>query len=416
MNIVVEAASLGQLDKTMVALKHTLVENLGGMSYIRKNIGIPIEVGAEIPFKYFWMAQYRPIIPPMGDCVEARSRYMIDDWTFRSTAKYHGINDTYLNWYLEFANTPLRYFALAAIARSGLYDEDFFENELKRAGYARDSIDKLKDMYQALAGEMEIAGAKSIASKAYREGIIDRSELEDYLLRSGLDPTLTTLSLDLADLQKETASRDLSTGVQAKLFKLGIINVSEFRTRLAGLGYTAAGIDDLVSINTIQKEADPKQLTISQLNDGIKYDLINEQFYYDKTKDLGYSREYSTLLLDILKAKQTKTPKELHRDLTYSQIMRMFKQELLTLEEVRERLEFMGYNPEDTDLLLASELREMTSPDSDVWKPLSRSIVIDLYMEGVIDYEEYLIRMEALRIKENDANLLIVLEYTKEAT
>lgn len=412
----VETASLGQIDKTIPSFKETLTKYTAA-DFILKEVGkLPIQIGFQIPYKFYWQSLFRPIIPPMGDIVEAKSRYIISPETFRATAKYHGFTDERLKWYEEFANTPLRYFALAAIARSGLYDETFFEDELKRAGYARESIDKLKDMYKSLAGEMEIAGAKSIASKAYREGIIEKSEYEDYLLRSGLDPTLTSLSLDLADLQKETAARDLSTSVVSKLYSLGIIEETEFRSRLSELGYTTEGINDLVDIANIKREEDPKNLTLGQLNDAIKYDLISEQFYYDKTKDLGYSREYAELLLNTLRSKLTKTPQDDHRDLTYSQIMKMMRQELLSLEDVRARLKLMGYNTIDTDLLIASNLRDMTVPDSDVWKPLPRATVVDLFTLGYIDYDEYIDRMAMLRIKQGDADLLYYLEVEKGGT
>lgn len=415
-SLITEVASLGQVDKAIGYMKNTVAKSTGADKILGIIANLNIKCGSEIPLNYYYLRTHRPMIPPMGDCVEALSRYMISAQTFDDTAKYHGFAGTYLDWYKEFSKTPLKYFALAAIARSGLYDEDFFEDELRRAGYAPESKDKLKDMYKSLAGEMEIAGAKSIAAKAYREGIIERSEYEDYLLRSGLDPTLTTLSLDLADLQKETSARDLSTSVVSKLYSLGIIEETEFRARLAELDYTTEGIDDLVDIANIKREEDPKNLTLGQLSDAIKYDLIDETFYYNKTKDLGYSREYSELLLNTLRAKQTKTPRDDHRPLTYSQIMKMFKQELLSLEDVRARLKLMGYNIEDSDLLIASNLRDMTVPDSDVWKPLPRATVVDLFTLGYIDYSEYIDRMELLRIKHGDADLLYYLELEKGGT
>ena len=411
---IVEVASLGQVDKTIPSFKDTLTKFTAADFILQNVTKLPIEIGLQIPYKFYWQGLFRSIIPPMGDIVEARSRYLIDDTTFKETAKYHGYTDERLKWYSEFANTPLRYFALAAIARGGLYDEAFYEEELKRAGYARGSIDKLKDMYIALAGESELAGAKSIASKAYREGIIDRSKFEELLLLSGLDPSLIGLTISVEDLRLETEKRDLGTSVHAKLFTQGIISEGEFRNRLADLGYTSSGIDDLVAIYIIKKQEDPKQLSLGQLNDGIKYGLITEKYYYDKTKDLGYSMEYATLLLDTLKAKQTKTPQEDHRDLSLSQVVKMFKQELLTLEQLEERLSLMGYNETDRNFLVASAVRDLTVPESDVWKPLPRSVVMDLYMNGVIDYDEYVSRMELLRYKNEDADLLIVLEFTKE--
>lgn len=411
--LIVECASMGLIDKAIPEMKATVMKSTGAEKILGVIANLDIRCGSEIPLNYHFLRKHRPVIPPMGDCVEALSRYLIIESDFDNIAKYHGFAGTYLSWYKEFSKTPLKYFALAAIARSGLYDETFFEDELRRAGYAPESKDKLKGMYKSLAGEMEIAGAKSIANKAYREGIIERSELEDYLLRSGLDPTLTELSLDLADMQKETSARDISTSVHTKLFTTGIITESEFRLRLAELGYKTSGIDDIVNINLLKKQEDPKLLSLSQLTDAIKYDLIDDQFYYDKTKDLGYPRENAELLLNILRAKQTKAPKDLHRELSLSQITKLLKLGLLDLEEVRQRLEYMGYNAEDTDLLVIQAEYEIKQPEGDVWKPVPRSTVIDLYMNGVIDYAEYLRRMELLRYTENDSGLFIILEYTK---
>jgi len=361
LNVAIEAGSLGQIDNTIISLKDTLVESMGGKGILSKSINIPIEMAAEGPYRHYWLSVHRPRIPDMGTLQRALSHGLIDDTGFFSLAKYHGFRNEYLEWFRQMSFRPVSPRQLGQMATAGMYDDVFFQDELQDSQYRPESIQKVKEIYKKMALATEISLEKSLRSKQYLDGRITEQEFRVDLHAIGLSDAAIDKTVAIQNLSKENDAKDLSQSVQEKLFIQGVINEATYRSALTELKFTPDGINALVTLANIKKLSDPKPLTLTQMEDALDFAQINEQNYYDRMQKLGYLKDDAALILNTYRLKHTKAPKEPHKDLTLAQIVKMMSQGLLTVEDVYTRMLDMGYSPDDADLLLQSEILALSA-------------------------------------------------------
>ena len=161
----------------------------------------------------------------------------------------------------------------------------------------------------------------------------------------------------------------------------------DFIERLRRYGYPDEVIKEFIEINF-------RLLTLSQLQNAWKYNIIDENKFKEYLYKLGYKDEEIKILVDLTKV--TKIEKE--RDLTKSEILRAYRYNKIGREEAINYLIRLGYDKKEAELLLRIEdynrVRRIEG--------LSRALVRRMYLRGVIDDYEAM-------------NLLKELGYTDEA-
>lgn len=156
---------------------------------------------------------------------------------------YQGYPAEYRAIFDELANTRIGYFALAAVARDGTFDKEWFTESLHRAGYSERVVQRLLDMYQRAAAEKSQGQFASTAFKRFREGITElpgfRQELE--VFRYGPDK-IDGFAV-AATLDRETDEISSLISAYRSSFRRGKITPDQFREGLSGLGLTPLRID-----------------------------------------------------------------------------------------------------------------------------------------------------------------------------
>jgi len=343
-----EALSLGQyeafdslhrkIDKAM------MVSGVTGLI-----MAAPIRHAVLRPLGYSLNKKYRTILPDVRQCIEARSRYLIDDAELLKLMDYHGLMAGYEDWWKEFANTPLRYFALAAIARSGLWDKEFFTAELKRSGYAWESIEVLLKMYEQQSKEEQLRDLKRPMRDGFREGFVSEEEYRQFLKDAMYSQKFIDLQISLEKRRMEIKEKDLTKGQILRLYREKIYNREEALQALKKMHYTTDAAQLMIKLEDERLKQGEKALSRADVLGMYRSKLIEEDEARRRLQAMGYRDEDIELML------QYRAPEEIfeERVLSKSDVLRAFKAGILDEEKTREKLTGMGFDEEDIDILIA---------------------------------------------------------------
>jgi len=208
------------------------------------------------PAKYSYNALLRPYLPSWGDVMELRSRAAIGDEEFIRMMRYHGYDESWKPWFDELANTPVRYFGLAAVARTGYFDEGFFKEELDRSGYSARAKQVMLQMYAQTAQEATRGYYGSVVISRYREGIIDRDGLSEELRMLGYPERLRKQLITGAELYYDLDTvKDYVSAVR-QAYRRGKRTIDELRAELAGLGLREDRIARIVAVELARAKED----------------------------------------------------------------------------------------------------------------------------------------------------------------
>jgi hypothetical protein len=302
-------------------ISHFLYDTIGFNSLMDAYIKPARYAGIEMPVRYNINTLLQTIKPEMRDAINWFGRGHIGDEGFKEFMRWHGIEDKWFGPYKRHAAYHLSYFMLNAIAGAGLYDEEKFKFWLSDAGYGafpiheedlteyektyglkapnESQIDFLLGNYARMSAAAEFAGVKSLAKKAYKEGMMTAAEFAEKLKMIGINETVIDLEISLIDLEKQDEKKDLSRSVIEKLYKYGRLTREDAILRLTGLGYTESGAGELIDLVDIQKEEEPKELTRAQLEGMFKRGVIDETLFRAKLINMKYeTADIDLMVLD----------------------------------------------------------------------------------------------------------------------
>jgi len=208
------------------------------------------------PAKYSYNALLRPYLPSWGDVMELRSRGFISDAEFRQMMSYAGYADSWQPWFDELANTPVRYFGLAGIARTGYYDDALFTEEIRRSGYSKPAQQAMLQMFRQTANEALRGMYSSVVVRRYRAGIIDKGGLDAELQMLGY-PEQQRKPIGIgAQLYYDLDTVEDHIDALRYSYRRGKLSIEELASGLMGLGLTSDRVSRIVAVEKARASED----------------------------------------------------------------------------------------------------------------------------------------------------------------
>lgn len=130
----------------------------------------------EIPLAYELNKMWTPKLPDAAQILQMLSRYKITPERAHELMRYHGFGPEFDSWWDELANTPLSFTMLRWAAMGGTLDEQWVEEELKRAGYSRKAVEQLKRAVRFLADSYDIRDCASQIRALVKEGFMTKDQ------------------------------------------------------------------------------------------------------------------------------------------------------------------------------------------------------------------------------------------------
>jgi hypothetical protein len=189
-----------------------------------------------LPMRYYYQDIFRPWLPDARTAGEMHSRQYIDNEKYHRLLGYYGIPDEWHEYYYQLTETKVGYFALANVAKNGVFDHDIFERDLHRAGYAEETIELLLDMYQKSAQESVRVIQTSTALGRFTLGFTSEDQLAQELRIVGASEQMIPFYVVNAKLEFSTQyTKDLVYAYRDAV-RAGNITIEEYRDQLLGLG------------------------------------------------------------------------------------------------------------------------------------------------------------------------------------
>lgn len=159
---------------------------------------------------------------------------------------YFGNPAEYYGFFKELANTPLRYFPLAGIARTGFFETEWFTEALHRSGYSETAVQALMVMYRKMADESVRGMMSGAAVTRFKEGFTTESQFGSEMALLGysdiqFQPYLAAARMDYAT----DYLRDLLDAYRDAVRK-GNLSLDEYRGSLLTLGMVPERVEGYV--------------------------------------------------------------------------------------------------------------------------------------------------------------------------
>jgi hypothetical protein len=230
------------------------LEHISAMVYDMTNyklligagMGVIAATSIRIPMTYYMNSLLRPMIPSERDAAEMYNRELISYSQYSQYLGYRGYPDMWHQPLAKLTETPLRYFGLAAVARSGYFDPKFFDQDLTRGGYAPETRKILLDMFAKTASETVRGMMSGTAIKRFKEGFTTEAQFnaEMILLGYSRDQMPTFLAAAKLDYAYDYLT-DLVTAFRDAVRK-GNIDLDEYRSALLGLGIVPERVEGYI--------------------------------------------------------------------------------------------------------------------------------------------------------------------------
>ena len=235
-------------------------------------------------------------------------------------------------------------------------------------------------------------------NRIYQSEHLTKSEMIDYLFRSGADSNTFIKAMEDYGLDPQNAIKQLNASYKSmtlsdaqNAYRLGIINDNTFKGYLLHQGYNPIHADIIYNLTKRQDMISIKKDIANEAIECYNKGQINENTLKDILTDCGYDNTAQELLFiqNKLHILQSKT-------LTESQILDAYHKGVLTADEARERLRGLQYLDRDIDILFAIEQ-----------KYLSPAQILDAVTRGLINEEDAIKKLQKLGYNADEAKLMV---------
>lgn len=188
---------------------------------------------------------------------------------------------------------------LRRMYRAGVIDRDRVYRGYLDLGYAPDDARALTEFAVAEAVEEDRQPTASEVVTAYEARLIDQREAEEMLTALGYAPEARELKLALADARRERRFRELAISRVRSLFVGHRIDEAEAQTTLDRLGVPPSEKADLLEVWRLERAANVATLTASQVAGAARRGLLSPEEALERLQRLGYDRADAEIILGL---------------------------------------------------------------------------------------------------------------------
>lgn len=260
------------------------------------------------PVNYDWMRAAAGRPPGIEQMLQLLNRGIVDEGTVTQAIRESDVKDKYIGSILEMRRhlMPERT-VVAGISKGVLTHEQGIQHLLLLGFSAEDAA--------ALAGEAttaKVAAAKqlneSLIVSGYENGLLGHDDAVSHLGALGFDQAEADYILAVADAKIDHARHDAAVSRIRSFYVAHRLDEPSTRTDLTHLGVPGATQDALVALWTVERDANPAQLTVAELGRALKAGWIGLTDYVARLVQRGYSSADAGLLGALATGARPATP------------------------------------------------------------------------------------------------------------
>ena len=288
----------------------------------------------------------------------------------------------------------------------GFSSEPLLTSALEKLQRPKEEITQRVELAKLKAERDRRATERRLLREKFVKLVIQEAEYRAGLAKLGMQPDRIETEIQLAKLdRKGQVERALTKADQESLFRFKIIDEPAYRVRLAGLGYDAQEIEDLVALAKARAPAAPElkplELTKSDIEDLFTTGKRTEAWARSKLQEMQAKDQTIEDLMDLWKTRLPKPPEPKEAELTKDEVMSLQGYGMIEDPEFASELTAKGYPAAAIDRL--HDLSTVRAIQDERLK-LRQQAEYD-YLDGFTSYELLLVNLEALLFRSDEVQM-----------
>jgi hypothetical protein len=401
-----ESISGGQIEgagRMLTSMYWSLGLGFLGWQTLAPLLGSGLQPGLERYYKRL----YRPQRFSAGDLRDMYALGSITKEQLADSARTEGWRDQDIEQWIKLAFRTLTQGEIWKALHDGLITDEEATRRLRAIGYDPTDIPLLFKLNPKEEQDTAKSFTVTTARQAYREHLIAESELRSILADLKYQPKEIDLIVKLEDLQRDTTQRGLSVSQIKAAWTENVITDPEAEHWLEEAG---VGADEIaIIIATWRSEIAPvyRTLNIGTIEGAYIEGILTREQAEQKLIDVGLRREDAVLELNLVEKRNPAAfgqPEPVQkRVLSPSQLADLFTSDTITLDQLRTRLQGLGYSPEDAALLTEAARVRMLPQE----RKLPQGSIERGYLAGVLTREQAKKALVSIGYSEASADVLL---------
>jgi len=351
------------------------------------------------------------VIPSISDLINFVVKEVITPDEFYEWAARQGLSRTWAERYWE-AHWRLPSFEnLREAFWRGIITEDEFRKYIvwhdykpePRPGISKSDLDIMNQLSYRLPGRID-------ARWMVRWGIIDKTQLRELVKMDGVHPDWVDKVVEAEYLNQLLDERNRVKSEAYRLYSRGLITREELEKRLREARFIEDEIRYLLQAADDAKRYYLLQLTLDYYEELMKRGMITKSQFIQELTALGVDEAFASRMADILEARSIKIDRKDYtkdeRTALRSTLRTLFKEGLITEEELRQRLSDLGFTPEEIELTVERARLEYRY---DFYRDIL-SMLKEAYRKNQITREDFLNSLLELGLSRERAEVIVAIE------
>lgn len=408
--VAAEIIGAGQIEGVTEAMKSAV--EMTGLSEVAALATAPLfEVGMRPAAERFYNRLYRPARLAPDQMIIAQALGLIGKDEADSEIAKEGFRDADIEIMRELVYDRIGVGDIFAARDVGMIaDPETLSRLLKK----RLHVDDAKFLMDLHAEQRNLDWSTrifQIAVRNYTKYQLNDAGLQRVAQAAGFSQERSDFELNLARMIRASEVTDLQVGQIEAAFKQNIISDVEAANYLAKIQIDPGGIPVLLRTWKAQQAPGVQHLNASELTTAFHDRILTKDQFSDRLRSLGWNPEDTRILVEIAEWQAPVKP----RELSEGSIVTAFQREIISHDEAVDLMQSIGFKKEDAAFIL----RAHTILPSQRQRELGDSEIAKLYELQVIPKENALARFRAKGYSHDDAELLLIAltsKVPKEAT
>lgn len=231
--------------------------------------------------------------------------------------------------------------------------------------------------------------------------LIDINKTVVMLHENGYSPEAVEFVVNLSSAKRQQDDYNSIASVALSAYKKGLMSEERYRQIRAAAHVPQERVDLEVQIAALSTKQDTTDLHVGNIRTAYMNNVLSGQEADKYLDDLGIDQNARSVLLATWQ--EQKAPKSLR--LNSGTILRAYKQGILDYGETVDKLKDRGWTPEDANIMIGVEDTKGSLPH----RTASVATIISAMTSGIIDAQSAYVKLDALGLSPEDAQLQIEL-------
>lgn len=242
-------------------------------------------------------------LPPGVElATEALNRGLLTEGQFRTAFLESRLKNRYVELYMQLRYRVMPQETVLRLYRTGVFTRDQTVVRLGWAGYSPQDSAALVASVDAGASDSTVELTKTEVLSLYADRVVNEASARGMLTTLGLSEGEVELLLTLADARRERKYVDAVTTRVRAGYVAGRLDQTEASGLLDRLRVPVRQRDDLFTLWDLERDANTRGLTVAQVQAALKRGLIDAPGALSRLAWLGYSPEDANILVALVSA------------------------------------------------------------------------------------------------------------------